>query len=599
MICISKIILLSEMTVPNYFFSDRDKSNLKWFWIHYMRARAKWLVVVLLLILFQGFVYQQFLILTESGLRVIFSSGKFSELIWVCFAILLIFSVRAFTSFVIPTISAKLSTYALFELRHDLTQHILHLPQSYFDKTSSSDLILRLVNQVQELSAFVGQTTVKAMRDTATVIIVSGYLMYKNIYLFSIALVVIPLIAFLMLAVVKRVRKMQALAEVAIGKFISNIDEMKTGMRTTKMAAQEASEGRRISESAQLIRSYTYKLMRTHAFTPPVIDLSSAFVYMLVVGGGGYMALSDQFEMDGASIIAFLIGLVIVFDPARNVAQFFTQLQSSLVLLESVHSIFDVKIEKLKVGRSYDKSNYPVAIEFDNVNFSYTSSIETLKNISMHFKPGVKSAIVGGTGSGKTTILNLIGRLYDLNTGSIRFNGIDISKLSISSVRNQITIVSQDIVIFDQSLEDNIRYADPSATKEKIIAAAKEAKIDGLLSKRKGIPVGPNGSQLSGGQRQRIALARAFLKPAPVLLLDEATSALDAVTEASISKSLKKLCENRTTIVVAHNLSSVEDADIIFVMDNGSLIEQGTHLQLMKKNKIYAEMVRTQKTKVF
>ena len=217
----------------------------------------------------------------------------------------------------------------------------------------------------------------------------------------------------------------------------------------------------------------------------------------------------------------------------------------------------------------------------------------------MHFKPGVKSAIVGGTGSGKTTILNLIGRLYDLNTGSIRFNGIDISKLSISSVRNQITIVSQDIVIFEQSLEDNIRDADPSATKEKIIAAAKEAKIDGLLSKRKGIPVGPNGSQLSGGQRQRIALARAFLKPAPVLLLDEATSALDAVTEASISKSLKKLCENRTTIVVAHKLSSVEDADIIFVMDNGSLIEQGTHLQLMKKNKMYAEMVRTQKTKVF
>ena len=181
---------------------------------------------------------------------------------------------RAFTSFIIPTISAKLSTSALLELRHDLTQHILRLPQSYFDKTSSGELILRLVNQVQELSTFVGQTTVKAMRDTATVVIVSGYLVYKNILLFSIALFVIPLIAFLMIAVVRRARKMQA-TQTAIGKFISNIDEMKTGMRTTKMAAQEEAEAQRISGSANLIRSYTYKLMRTHALTPPVIDLSS------------------------------------------------------------------------------------------------------------------------------------------------------------------------------------------------------------------------------------------------------------------------------------------------------------------------------------
>ena len=559
-----------------------------------MRARAKWLILVLLLIIFQGFVYQQFLVLTESGLRVIFSSGTFSELIWVCLAILIIFTVRAFTSFVIPTISAKLSTSALLELRHDLTQHILRLPQSYFDKASSGDLILRLVNQVQELSTFVGQTTVKAMRDTATVVIVSGYLVYKNILLFSIALVVIPLIAFLMIAVVKRARKMQALNQTAIGKFISNIDEMKTGMRTTKMTAQEEAEAQRISGSANLIRAYTYKLMRTHALTPPVIDLSSAFVYMLVVGGGGYMALSDQFDMDGASIIAFLIGLVIVFDPARSVAQFFTQLQSSLILLESVHSIFDIEAEKLNSGPSYIENNKPIAIKLKNVNFNYTSGSETLKNITMDFNPGTKNAIVGSTGSGKTTILSLIGRLYELDSGTISFNGNDISKLSISSVRDQITIVSQDIVIFDQSLEDNIRYANPLATTEMIIEAAKKAKIDKLLLERKDSPVGPNGSQLSGGQKQRIALARAFLKPAPILLLDEATSALDAVTEANISKSLDKLSENTTTIVVAHKLSSIKDADTIFVLDKGSLVEFGTHTELLKKKKYYAKMVNSQ-----
>ena len=562
-----------------------------------MRARAKWLVLVLVLIIFQGFVYQQFLMLTENGLRVIFSSGTFSELIWVCLAILLIFSVRAFTSFVIPTISAKLSTSALYELRYDLTQHILRLPQSYFDKTSSGDLILRLVNQVQELSTFVGQTTIKALRDTATVVIVSSYLIYKNVYLFSIALIVIPVIAFLMIAVVKRVRKMQALAETAIGKFISNIDEMKTGMRTTKMAAQEEAEAQRISESAKSIRAYTYKLMRTHALTPPVIDLSSAFVYMLVVGGGGYMALSDQFDMDGASIIAFLIGLVIVFDPARTVAQFFTQLQSSLILLQSVHSILDVKAEQLNEGLIYSQKSDPIAISFKNVNFNYTPGSQTLKNISMEFKPGTKSAIVGSTGSGKTTILSLIGRLYDLESGTISFNGNDISKSSISSIRDQITIVSQDIVIFDQSLEDNIRYANPSATTEMIFEAAKKANIEKLLLERKEDPVGPNGSHLSGGQKQRVALARAFLKPSPILLLDEATSALDSITEASVAKSLNKLGDNTTTIVVAHRLSSIEDADIIFVLDDGHLLEFGNHKELMKRNKHYATMVKAQKRK--
>ena len=559
-----------------------------------MRARAKWLILVLLLIIFQGLVYQQFLVLTESGLRVIFASGTFSELIWVCLAILIIFTVRAFISFVIPTISAKLSTSALLELRNDLTQHILRLPQSYFDKTSSGDLILRLVNQVQELSTFVGHTTVKAMRDTATVVIVSGYLIYKNILLFSIALIVIPLIALLMIAVVRRVRRMQALTETAIGRFISNIDEMKSGMRTTKMTAQEEAEAQRISGSANLIRAYTFKLMRTHALTPPVIDLSSAFVYMLVVGGGGYMALSDQFDMDGASIIAFLIGLVIVFDPARTVAQFFTQLQSSLILLESVHSIFDIEAEQLNSGSSYSNNGKPVSIRLENINFNYTPGSETLKNITMDFKPGRKNAIVGSTGSGKTTILSLIGRLYELDSGTIRFNDHDISKLSISSVRDQITIVSQDIVIFDQSLEDNIRYANPSATKEMIIEAAKKAKIDKLILERKETPVGPNGSQLSGGQKQRIALARAFLKPAPILLLDEATSALDAVTEANISKSLDKLSENTTTIVVAHKLSSIKDADTIFVLDDGSLVEFGTHTELLKKKKYYATMVSAQ-----
>ena len=357
-----------------------------------MRARTKWLVLVLLLIIFQVCVPAIF---STNRVRIAryFSSGSFKDLIWVCIAILMIFSVRALTSFIIPTISAKLSTSALFELRRDLAAHVLKLPQSYFDKISSSDLILRLVNQVQELSTFIGQTSVKAFRDAATVIIVSSYLIYKNIYLFSIALIVIPLIALLMIKVFRRVREIQILTEKSIGKFISNIDEMKTGIRTVKMTGQEKTESERIEASAKSIKSNTFRVMRTHALTPPVIDLSSAFVYMLVAGGGGYMALSDQFDADGASIIAFLIGLVIVFDPVQSY-QFFTRLQSSLYCLDSVHSILDIKTEQLTTGKAFKKANDKISVKLEQ-QIEAVSAItkDNKKSLRVNSKSGKQEAL--------------------------------------------------------------------------------------------------------------------------------------------------------------------------------------------------------------
>ncbi|MEK9533150.1 MAG: ABC transporter ATP-binding protein, partial [Alphaproteobacteria bacterium] len=473
-----------------------------------------------------------------------------------------------------------------------LAKHVLHLPQKYFDEESSGGLILRLVNQVEQLSVFVGQSTVKAFRDLATVLIVSSYLIYKNVYLFTIAIIVIPLIALLMLRVFEIVKKIQIKTERAIEQFITNIDEMKTSMRTIKMSGQEEAEIERIKSSALEIKKQTFRLQRTHALTPPVIDLSSAFVYILVIGGGGYMALSDQFDMDGASIITFLIGLVLVFDPARHVSQFLTQLQSSLILLNSVRSMFKLKAEDLNFGKPISVSSGLINISFKNVDFHYSPQRKTLENVSMEFKAGTKSALVGSTGSGKTTILNLIGRLYSADSGEITFNGQNIYDLSLASVREQISIVSQDIVIFDQSLEDNIRYAKPDATEKELIDAAKNAKIDKLIHERNGAPVGPKGSLLSGGQKQRVALARAFLNPAPILLLDEATSSLDSITEASIAKALVKLGKNRTTIVVAHKLDLIKDAEMIYVLKDGNIIENGNHDALIQKDNHYAALLK-------
>ena len=296
-------------------------------------------------------------------------------------------------------------------------------------------------------------------------------------------------------------------------------------------------------------------------------------------------------------LLLFLIGLVLVFEPARNVAQFFTQLQSSLVLLESVHSILDIEKEDFKSGEKFSNKNQPISINFENVSFAYETDKELLKNISVNFLPGTKNGIVGKTGSGKTTILSLIGRLYEIDSGTITFNGKNIANLSLASIRNQITVVSQDIVIFDQSLEDNIRYADPTASSEMVLQAAKEAKIDELLLRRKGQPVGPGELNCPEDKDNELHLARAFLKPAPILLLDEATSSLDAVTEESNISALDKLGKNRTTIVVAHKFSTIQQSDMIVVMDNGELVESGNHKELMEKGGQYSVMFKAQAQK--
>ena len=214
--------------------------------------------------------------------------------------------------------------------------------------------------------------------------------------------------------------------------------------------------------------------------------------------------------------------------------------------------------------------------------------------MSLQFKSGAKTAIVGSTGSGKTTILSLITRLYEISDGQIMFNGKDTREFTLGSIRNCFSVVAQDIVIFNKSIRDNIHYANPSASIEDVDQAARLARVDGLMHERGDIPVGPEGSQLSGGQKQRIAIARAFLSPAPVLILDEATSALDALTEKQVNDSFAELQKGKTTIVVTHKFASVIDADKIYVIESGKLVEEGTHLKFMARDSIYKSLFNAQ-----
>lgn len=576
------------------FFSEKDKSNITWFWRRYLKRKTPWLGLILALVLLEGFVLQKFLAITETGLRVIFEQGDIMDLLWICLVVFLIFMVRALVSFVVPTLSVRLASGAVLELRSDLIRHVLYMDQRFFDRTNASDLILRFVNQVEALSQFVGRTTVEAVRDVATIVIISGYLIYKSALLFGVALLLLPIIFLLMRMVSETIKRIQAQSEQALGNYMNTIEEMSGGMRTIKMTGQEAAEvDRMISESGN-IKKLAVNLHMAQALVLPSIDLSSAIVYMVVIGGGGYLALSEASALDGASIIAFLLGLVIVFDPARRLSQFFTKLQTSLILLASVRGVLQTQPDVSDEGTASDFTDMRIDITLDDIGFSYEADHKLFDGINLQFKAGQKTAIVGSTGSGKTTLLSLMARLYDLNSGAVLFNGQNIKQFTLKSVREKFSIVAQDVVVFNKSIAENIHYADPTASPDAVRAAAKLARIDELMVERGDQPVGPKGSLLSGGQKQRIAIARAFLKPAPILLLDEATSALDALTEQKVNASFKDLQAGKTTIVVAHKFSSVVDADHIYVLEAGKLVEQGTHADLIAKAGLYASMFSAQ-----
>ena len=576
------------------FFSDKDRSNIRWFWTNYMKDKLPWLIFVMVLIIIQGFVYQQFLAFTEKGLRVIFEDGAFWDLLKICGFVILAFSMRAAISYITPVLSVWLASDAVFKLRSHLISKVIHLRQSFFDTTNPGELILRLVNQVDGVSAFVGQTTLNALRDVVTIIIISGYLIYKSAILFVAAVVILPIIFFILKSVSEKIKKIQTASEKVFGAYMTSINEMSGGIRTIKMSNQEDTEISRMVEASAGIKDLSIKLQKAQALVLPGIDLSSAFVFVLVIGGGGYMVLSDDFQMDGASIITFILGMVIIFDPARGISQFFTKLQASLILLDSIRVLMDTKGEKSNEDGKMAFAEDTVDISMNKISFSYLDGTDVFEDMSLQFKSGAKTAIVGSTGSGKTTILSLITRLYEISDGQIMFNGKDTREFTLGSIRNCFSVVAQDIVIFNKSIRDNIHYAKPSASVEDVDQAARLARVDGLMHERGDIPVGPEGSQLSGGQKQRIAIARAFLSPAPVLILDEATSALDALTEKQVNDSFAELQKGKTTIVVTHKFASVIDADKIYVIESGKLVEEGTHLKFMARDSLYKSLFNAQ-----
>ena len=480
------------------------------------------------------------------------------------------------------------------QMRSDMFNHLEKLPYSFFDNHETGKIMSRMTNDLMDISELAHHGPENLLISSISIIASFVYLCTINWWLTLIVFACVPFLILITMLLRKKMRSAFMRSRQSIGEINAALESSITGIRVTKAFNNSEIEYEKFEEGNKKFvhaRTDAYKAMgQFHSGTSFINDV---FNVVVLIAGGFF--LSKGFIQVG-DYTAFTISVGLFIGPVMTLIGFMEQYQNGVTGFQRFLEIMDAEPEKddpnaeeMKVAEGH--------IEFKNVNYSYSEGEEVLKNVSLEIKKGEKFALVGPSGGGKTTICHLIPHFYDVKDGQILIDGKDINKITRSSLRANIGIVQQDVYLFNASIRDNILYGRPGATEEEVIEAAKRANIHNyVMSMPNGYDtvIGERGVKLSGGQKQRLSIARVFLKDPVILILDEATSALDNTTEILIQNSLDELCKGRTTIVVAHRLSTVKNADEIAVVSDGKIIEQGPHDSLIAMNGVYANLYKLQ-----
>lgn len=480
------------------------------------------------------------------------------------------------------------------QMRSDMFNHLEKLPYSFFDNHETGKIMSRMTNDLMDISELAHHGPENLLISSISIIASFVYLCTINWWLTLIVFACVPFLILITMLLRKKMRSAFMRSRQSIGEINAALESSITGIRITKAFNNSEIESEKFEEGNKKFvhaRTDAYKAMgQFHSGTSFINDV---FNVVVLIAGGFF--LSKGFIQVG-DYTAFTISVGLFIGPVMTLIGFMEQYQNGVTGFQRFLEIMDAEPEKddpnaeeMKVAEGH--------IEFKNVNYSYSEGEEVLKNVSLDIKKGEKFALVGPSGGGKTTICHLIPHFYDVKDGQILIDGKDINKITRSSLRANIGIVQQDVYLFNASIRDNILYGRPGATEEEVIEAARRANIHNyVMSMPNGYDtvIGERGVKLSGGQKQRLSIARVFLKDPAILILDEATSALDNTTEILIQNSLDELCKGRTTIVVAHRLSTVKNADEIAVVSDGKIIEQGPHDSLIAMNGVYANLYKLQ-----
>ncbi|BCG84061.1 ABC transporter ATP-binding protein [Mesorhizobium sp. 113-3-9] len=506
-----------------------------------------------------------------------------------------IFILKGLANFVQAYFMSRVGNAIIADRQRKIYDRILAQGIEFYHSTSSSDLITRMTNNAQAARNVLDLIVTSYVRDLVTLLALIGVMIWQQPALSLICFVVGPLAIYGVNRILKRVRKFAAMEFRSVGQIIQVMQETAIGVRVVKSFNLESLMRKRMYKAVADVEDRANNIAALEAVTSPVMETLAGLAIAGAVMVSGLLVLQGG-QMPG-NIMAFIAALLLAYEPAKRLARVRISLESGIV---GVRMMFQLADEPLTLAEKPDARPLragPGEIRFDAVNFAYQNGPPVLDGFDLTLSAGKMTALVGPSGGGKSTILNLIMRMYDPKSGKVLLDGQDISHATLASLREKIAYVSQDTFLFAGTIMHNIRLGREGATDDEVIAAAKAANAhDFIMAQAKGYEtdVGENGGLLSGGQRQRISIARAMLRDAEILLLDEATSALDAESEALFRDALQQLTEGRTTIVIAHRLSTVHQADTIVVLEAGKVVESGPHKELLKQGGLYQKLYEYQ-----
>jgi ATP-binding cassette subfamily B protein len=524
-----------------------------------------------------------------------FGQDKLAILNFAVASVAAIAVVGAISSYVEGYMTTSVSKWVAHDLRRTLYNHIQRLSLAEYDETRTGDLITRVTSDIEAVEDFIGSALLGMLVNALTLVGMIGVMLYINWRFTLIALSVAPALFLVVFYFTRRIKKASRAVRKKESELLSVVEEVLTSIRVVKAFAREDYEQRRFeSQSLENVEA-ALQARNVKAKLSPVVEVIVAIGTCLVLWYGARLALSGQ--LSAGLLIVFLLYLGKMYKPMRELSKMADTVSKASVGYERIEEVLEIESLVRDLPHARRAPRLKGKIEFDHVNFSYDEENPVLKDMSFKIEPGQVAAVVGPSGTGKTTIISLIARFYDPRSGQVRIDGKDIRGFTMKSLREQISFVLQDTLLFRASIWENIAYGKPDASRAEIMRAAEVANANEFIEKmpeRYDTMLGERGVTLSGGQRQRIAIARAVIRDTPILVLDEPTSGLDAASEEAVIEALDRLMKNRTTVLIAHHLGTIRHADIIFVVKDSELVEQGSHEELLAKAGVYADLYKTQ-----
>ncbi|MGB4068459.1 MAG: lipid A export permease/ATP-binding protein MsbA [Nitrospira sp.] len=504
-------------------------------------------------------------------------------------AILAVAAVKALFSYGVGYLMAYVGNRVVADIRQELFQQLMRMPIGFHDSNTSGRLVSRIVNDVG-LMANAASSVVKDMFQNAlTFLAMVGVILYQDWKLAGISLVVIPLAGLTMVRVGKRLKKLAASGQAQMGDMSSTLQETFAGIRVVKAFGREDAEAERFQARNQAFLATTLKTNQVWSIGHSHMEVIGVISIAVIIWYGGYLVINGT--MTPGAFFSFMAAMLLAYTPVRKLSGANNLIQQALAAAERVFDVLDMKTEQAQTQGMVPLAGIHRAIEFQGVSLRYESQkIPALTKVDLTITPGEVIALVGSSGSGKTTLVSLLPRFYEPTTGRIMIDGVPLDSYELQSLRAHIGIVSQEIVLFDDTIRNNIAFGRTGASQAEVEQAAKLAYAHDFILR---IPdgydalIGERGLKLSGGERQRLAIARALLRDPPLLILDEATSALDTESERIVQLALTNLMKNRTTLVIAHRLSTIQNADRIVVLDGGTIVEVGSHEDLLRQGGSY------------